>query len=320
MQPQGRSWRRWHNAQIFYGGALYIFGVSGLIACFLAWRGRIPIREGESGQSIERFGVFERANHWFTAVSFVLMALTGLIILYGNALIRPWLGASAYAELASLSAWFHVAFAVPFFIGILLMIVFWIGQNIPERLDWEWLRRGGGFVSDRQENPPARKFNAGQKLVFWGVSLGGLFLTATGVGLMFPFFWSGYTGMQLAQILHAAVGLLLIGLMIGHIYIGTIGMQGAFQAMWSGRVDRNWAKEHHSLWYRRVAQDAQASSPEPRSSPVIAFVSGAAVAVVFALVMVAIYQVASVSNTELATASKPQSVHLQTEAGSAKAK
>jgi formate dehydrogenase subunit gamma len=240
------------------------------------------------------------------------MALTGLIILYGDALLRPWLGANAYAELARTSAWLHVTFAVPFFIGVLVMIVLWIGQNIPERIDWQWLKRGGGFVSDRQENPPARKFNAGQKLVFWGVVLGGLFLTATGIGLMFPFFWSGYTGMQFAQAMHAAVGLLMIGLIIGHIYIGTVGMQGAFEAMWSGHVDRNWAKEHHSLWYRSAAQRAEPSSTARRRSyPIVAFASGSAIAVLFALAMVAIYQAASISEPELANTTRPRSVHLE---------
>src|SRR5690349_20146305 len=67
VQPQGRSWRSWRNEQIFYGGAFYVVGVSFLIALFLAWRGRIPIREGESGQTVERFSGFERANQWLTA-------------------------------------------------------------------------------------------------------------------------------------------------------------------------------------------------------------------------------------------------------------
>jgi len=203
-----------------------------------------------------------------------------------------------------------MTFAVPFVIGILVMIAVWIGQNVPERLDWEWLKRGGGFISDAQENPPARKFNAGQKLVFWGVALGGLVLTATGVGLMFPFLWAGYTGMQLAQAVHATVALLLIGLIIGHIYIGTIGMQGAFDAMWSGRVDRKWAKEHHRRWYRRVADNAEPRSERATRAPVTAFASGAVIAVLFALAMVAIYQTVRVSGPELAASTNPPSVHL----------
>jgi formate dehydrogenase subunit gamma len=311
MQPQGRSWRGVHNDKLAYGGALYVVGVSFLIAVFLAVRGRIRVAEGESGQTIPRFSAFERANHWLTAVSFLLLAATGLVILYGNGVIRPWLGARLYADLARVSAWSHMTFAVPFVLGVVVMIAVWARQNLFERLDWEWLKRGGGFIG--RANPPARKFNAGQKLVFWGVALGGLALTLTGAGLMFPFFWTGYTGMQVAQTLHAAIALLMIGLIIGHIYIGTIGMEGAFQAMWSGRVDANWAREHHRLWYETSASHSASPTIAKRgglATPGIgSFATGAAIAVLLAVFMVGAFQAASTSTSEHAARSNP-SVHL----------
>ena len=209
-----------------------------------------------------------------------------------------------------------MTFAVPFLCGVVVMIGLWTWENIPEWLDWVWLKRGGGFLSDSDESPPARKFNAGQKFVFWVVALGGLFLTATGVGLMFPFFWTGYTGMQVVLGLHAVAGLLMIGVIIGHVYIGTIGMRGAFDAMWSGRVDRNWAKEHHSLWYRKVAGDGEAPvaraivGPPASRGAIAAFASGVSIAVLLAMVMIAIYQTASISGTERTTSSNPSSVHV----------
>jgi formate dehydrogenase subunit gamma len=319
MQPQGRTWRDVHNDKLAYGGGIYVLGITALIALFLAWRGRIPVAEGESGERLQRFNAFERANHWLTAGSFILMALTGLVILYGNGLIRPWLGASAYSELARVSAWSHMAFAVPFAIGVVVMIFVWIRQNLPERLDWAWLKQGGGFMRNDGNNPPARKFNAGQKIVFWGVALAGLALIVTGVGLMFPFFWSGYTGMQLAQSLHTAIALLLIGLIIGHIYIGTIGMQGAIDAMWSGWVDRNWAKEHHSLWYRTIAPERTSAdrAPPPRVraarsslAGIGSFATGIVAAIVLSLVMYAIYEQA---NVRTANSTKNPAVHLDGE-------
>jgi formate dehydrogenase subunit gamma len=128
-------------------------------------------------------------------------------------------------------------------------------------------KQGGGFLHDNGENPPARKFNAGQKFVFWGVTVGGLLLLlASGLSLMFPFYWLGYGGTQTAQIVHACLALRLIALIFGHIYIGTVGMEGAFDAMWSGRVDRNWAKEHHSLWYERKI-DARRDAGRPHATP-----------------------------------------------------
>ena len=261
-QPQGRDWRAFRNSWPIYGGGLFIFGVCALLAAFLAYRGRIRIREGESGESVPRFGIVERVNHWMTAVSFILLALTGLITLYGRSLLRPILGPDTFADLALGSAWLHIALLVPFALGLIIMFLVWIRHNLPSRLDWEWLKRGGGLGSDHSLNPPARKFNAGQKLVFWAVILGGALLVASGLTMMFPFLWAGYDGMALGQSIHVITAMLMIGLILGHIYIGRIGMEGAFPAIWTGRVDRNWAKEHHSLWYEDLLQRG-AVSPRP---------------------------------------------------------
>ncbi|MEQ8817286.1 MAG: formate dehydrogenase subunit gamma [Thalassobaculum sp.] len=262
VQPAGRDWRSARNGPIVFGGALYMVGVLTLLAVFLAIRGRVPIKEGFSGRSVRRFDAFERANHWMTAVGFVLLALTGLILLYGKSLIRPWLGPDAFGDLAEGSAWLHMALILPFALGLIGMIVAWLWQNLPARVDLEWLKQGGGMLRADGPNPPADRFNAGQKLIFWAVILGGITLIASGVAMMFPFLWAGYAGMQLAQSIHAIVALAMIGVIFGHIYIGTVGMVGAFDAMWSGRVDRNWAKEHHSLWYRRLV-----GSEQPPSRP-----------------------------------------------------
>lgn len=256
-QPQGRTWRAFRNDWAMFGGGLFIFGITALLALFLAWRGRVRIKDGVSGESVLRFNMLERANHWMTAVSFVLLALTGVVILYGRSLIRPWLGPGTFADLASASAWLHMALILPFTLGLLFMLFAWTLQNLPKRVDWEWLKRGGGMGSEESLNPPAPKFNAGQKLIFWLVLLGGFTLVASGVTMMFPFLWAGYSGMAIAQAIHVVAGLLMIGLIIGHIYIGTVGMEGAFPAMWSGKVDRNWAKEHHSLWFEDLISRGQ---------------------------------------------------------------
>jgi formate dehydrogenase subunit gamma len=248
VQPGGRDWRRLHNDEVTYGGGWVIFGFSLLLAVFLAFRGRIPMVEGFSGRKVERFNGYERANHWLTATSFMLMALTGLVLLYGQHFIKPLVGAGAYADLALATAWVHMAFVPPFVIGALLMAIMWLRGNLPSKLDWVWLKQGGGFMRDEGPHPPARRFNAGQKLIFWAVMAGGTVLLLSGASLMLPFFWLDIEGMQWVQVIHAAVGLIMVAVIIGHIYIGTIGMEGAFDAMWSGEVDRNWAKEHHSIW------------------------------------------------------------------------
>jgi formate dehydrogenase subunit gamma len=261
QQPGGRDWRRVHNDQVRYGGGWVLFGTLVVLGAFLAARGRIKVAEGFDGRTLLRFGAFERANHWMTAGSFVLLGLTGLIIVYGKPLLIPLMGEAAFGDLAWWSVWLHMSFAIPFTFGIVGMIVVWISENLPTRVDWNWLKQGGGFLHDTPQHPPAYKFNAGQKLIFWLVVLSGMALLATGVTLMFPFYWFGYDGMQIAQTSHAVVALLMIALIFAHIYIGTIGMEGAFDAMWSGRVDWNWAKEHHSIWFRKITGQAPKYGP-----------------------------------------------------------
>ncbi|MBU2531484.1 MAG: cytochrome b/b6 domain-containing protein, partial [Alphaproteobacteria bacterium] len=185
-QPEGRHWRTLHNSQVRYGGGWIIFGMLFVLATFLAVRGRVPIAEGESGERIQRFNALERANHWLTSSSFILMALTGLVLLYGKPLLLPLIGLDAYASVARWSAWLHMVFVVPFVIGVILMIALWAAANLPDRYDWPWLKRLGGFLHD-SENPPADRFNAGQKVVFWGVVLGGLVLLISGLAMMYPF-------------------------------------------------------------------------------------------------------------------------------------
>lgn len=254
VQPQGRTFRRSHEDWLRWTGGWLILGTCLALALFLLGRGRIKTAEGESGAVVERFNSTERATHWMTASAFLIMAVTGLVILYGKPLLLPWMGADAFSSLARGSAWVHMASTVPFVLGIVMMIVMWLPGNLWARGDWEWLRRGGGFMRDDGHNPPADRFNAGQKFVFWAVVLGGLALLATGVVLMLPFYMLGYTGMQWAQLLHAGIALLMVALILGHIYIGTVGMSGAFHAMWSGLVDRNWAREHHRTWYNRLTR------------------------------------------------------------------
>jgi formate dehydrogenase subunit gamma len=254
-QPEGRDWRSDRNNPVRFGGSWLIFGIGLALALFLFARGRIQIVEGRSGETVPRFNALERANHWMTASAFIIMALTGLVILYGTALLLPLVGEHGLGQIAWWSTWLHASAAVPFVLGVIIMVVLWLRENLITRLDLHWLRRFGGFLNDDPHKPSADRFNAGQKLVFWGVFLGGLAALASGLALMFPFHWLGYVGMQWAQIIHAVIGLLLVALIIGHIYIGTVGMEGAVDAMWSGRVDRNWAKEHHDRWYARIINE-----------------------------------------------------------------
>ena len=152
-------------------------------------------------------------------------------------------------------------------LGIVVMLVVWVWENLPDRYDAHWLKVGGGFFDkSNRTHPPAARFNAGQKLIFWSVVLGGAALSVSGLFMLFPFQFADVNGMQLAQTIHAVVGVLMVAVILGHIYIGTLGMEGAYEAMGSGTVDLNWAKEHHSVWAERQKAEA-GSPPRPMATP-----------------------------------------------------
>ncbi|MES1156067.1 MAG: formate dehydrogenase subunit gamma, partial [Pseudorhodoplanes sp.] len=240
-------------------------GMIALLAIFYLVRGSVRLMSGRSGRTILRFDALERTVHWMTAASFIVLAISGLNITFGRQLVLPLLGPSAFSTVSEWLKYAHNFLSFPFTIGVLFMLVMWIKDNIPDRTDVEWLKEGGGIVGHK--HPAARRFNAGQKGIFWIVVLGGIAMAITGYMLMFPF-WGGVgiANMQLSQVVHGVVGVLFIAAILGHIYIGTLGMEGAFEAMGSGEVDMNWAKEHHSLWVKEEAARGH-SSADPRMTP-----------------------------------------------------
>ena len=245
-QPAGRDWRQFHEVTLKWVGAISILGVLlGLVVFYLV-RGMVKIQAGRSGRVIVRFNTFERFVHWMTATCFIVLAISGLNITFGKHLLLPLLGPETFTTWSQLLKYMHNYLSFPFAIGVVLITFMWIAGNIPNRVDKEWVRRGGGIVGD--DHPPAYRFNAGQKMIYWIVVLGGTAVAISGYLLMFPFYGTGIAGMQLAQIVHGVIALLFVAAMLGHIYIGTIGMEGAFEAMSEGTVDVNWARQHHSLW------------------------------------------------------------------------
>jgi formate dehydrogenase subunit gamma len=272
IQSEGDNWRAWRNGPITVGGAWGLLGIIGLLALFFVFRGRIRIDAGPSGKSIERFNGIERFTHWLTAVSFVLLGLTGLNILYGKYVLLPVLGPEAFAALTIAGKYVHDFVSFAFILGIVMMFVIWVRQNIVNKEDIVWLAKAGGLFV-KGVHPPSRKFNAGQKILFWLVILGGGSLALSGLSLLFPyqlamFEWTfqilnvfGFglptdltplQEMQWSQWWHAIMGMIMIVVIIAHIYIGSLGMEGAFDAMGTGRVDENWAREHHNLWVEEV--------------------------------------------------------------------
>ena len=260
VQPQGREWREFRTVALRWIGGIAILGMIAVIVIFYLSRGMVRLESGRSGRTVVRFNVFERFVHWMTATCFIILAISGLNITFGRPLLLPLIGFDAFSEWSQWAKYAHNYLSFPFTIGVVLIFLMWIAGNIPNKADVEWIKRGGGLMG--HDHPPAYRFNAGQKMIYWIVVIGGGLVAATGYVLMFPFYTTGIEGMQLAQIVHSVVAVLFVAAMIAHIYIGTIGMEGAFEAMGSGEVDANWAREHHSLWFDEQA----ARSGQPHSA------------------------------------------------------
>jgi formate dehydrogenase subunit gamma len=263
-QPAGRAWREFRNVTLRWIGGIAILGVLALLVIFYLSRGMVRIEDGRSGRTIVRFTAFERFVHWMTATCFIILAVSGLNITFGRPLLLPLIGFEAFSEWSQWAKYAHNYLSFPFTIGVVLIFLMWIAGNIPNKVDFDWMKRGGGIVG--HDHPPANRFNAGQKAIYWIVVIGGTTVAVTGYELMFPFYISGIEGMQLAQIVHSIVAVLFVAAMLAHIYIGTIGMEGAFEAMGAGTVDVNWAREHHSLWLEEQNARTGADDARPRAT------------------------------------------------------
>lgn len=244
--PAGRDWRQFHTVTLKWIGAVVILGTLLLLVIFYLVRGSVRIESGRSGIKIVRFTAFERFVHWMTAGCFIVQALSGLNITFGRALLLPLIGHEAFTTFSEAAKYAHNFLSFPFTLGVVVIFFIWVAGNIPNSVDVAWVKRGGGIVG--HDHPPAYRFNAGQKTIFWIQMGGGTAMVVSGYLLIFPFYGTTVGDMQLAEIAHAIIAMLYIAAMIGHIYIGSLGMEGAFEAMGTGTVDLNWAKEHHSLW------------------------------------------------------------------------
>jgi formate dehydrogenase subunit gamma len=249
----GEAWRNVRNQWIIpYGGSLIAL-VLLAVGLFYWRRGPLGGHEADTGRTVERFTYFERAAHWTNAIAFVTLAVSGLVMAFGKFILLPFMGATLFGWLTYALKTAH-NFAGPLF-AVSLVIVFltFVRDNLPAKGDLEWLSKAGGLFGSHEV--PSHRFNAGEKVIFWG----GVFLlgaTVVGSGLVLDKLLPGiaYTrgNMQVAHLIHAVASLLMMAMFIGHIYLGTVGMKGAFQAMRTGVVDEAWAKEHHAHWHADV--------------------------------------------------------------------
>jgi formate dehydrogenase subunit gamma len=293
IQNEGIWWLNFREGPLMRGGAWLLGATLLALALFYLIRGRIRIDGEKTGNTVTRFKAVERFAHWLMGGSFIVLALTGLITLFGRTVLIPLFGRDSFALLAGSSKWIHNNISWAFIIGLSLVFFMWVLDNLPKRHDLTWLAQGGGILK-KGVHPPAAKFNAGQKLIFWAVILLGTLVSLSGLSLLFPFelplfaktfavlngsglpqlFGFGelplaltpHQEMQYSQIAHALIAFVLMAIVLAHIYIGSVGMEGAFDAMGSGEVEEQWAREHHSLWLKEISSEDRPSASAPAPS------------------------------------------------------
>lgn len=262
----GEAWRQVRNNWLIpYGGSLLLIAL-GAVALFYWGKGTMELHGQETGRKIERFTPLERSAHWANAIAFVALAVSGIVMAFGQFFILPVIGKTLFGGLTYILKNVH-NFAGPLFaVSLVIVIITFVRDNLPRSEDLTWLLKGGGLFSGTEV--PSHRFNAGEKVLFWlGVFLLGLVVVASGLVLdkLVPGLLYERSTMQIGHMIHAAAAFLMMALFIGHIYMGTLGMRGAYSAMREGYVDETWAKEHHELWYN----DIQAGKiPAQRSQPV----------------------------------------------------
>ena len=279
VQDGGMRWLLLRSGPVADYTAYGLGGIIALLALFYLIRGKILIDGEKTGRTVTRFKAVERFAHWVLAGSFILLGLTGLYSLFGRMVLIPLFGKESFASIAIVSKWIHNNVSWAFMIALVVIFFMWVMHNIPNRTDLKWLAMGGGIFK-KGVHPPAKRFNAGQKIIFWSVIVLGASISASGLSLLFPFelpmfgvtfakmnalgitemlgmeplrsVLAPQEEMQLAQLWHTIVASVFILIIVAHIYIGSVGMEGAYDAMGSGEVEEQWAREHHSLWLDEV--------------------------------------------------------------------
>jgi formate dehydrogenase subunit gamma len=257
VSPSGRPFADRMEGWVKRYGGWFLIGVVVLLAAFYVVRGRVRVESGMSGKTVERFTGIERFGHWMLAVSFLVLAITGLNIRFGRSVLLPITGPETFTWLSQWGKYLHNYASFAFMAGLILVTLMWIGHNFPAKGDLAWIKAGGGILK-KGVHPPAKKFNFGQKVIFWLVVLGGAALSVTGINMMFDAGTANKAWLAGNIWIHSLVAIGLTGVALAHIYIGSIGMQGAFGAMGTGKVDLNWAKEHHSLWVEEMQKSGGA--------------------------------------------------------------
>jgi formate dehydrogenase subunit gamma len=250
IQGSGQNWRQLRNGPIAtYGGWLLGFTLAS-IAIFYFVRGRVELNHPRTGETIVRWTLTERTLHWITAGVFILLAITGLSLLYGRLVLIPLFGLEGFSIYANIAKWVHNLIGPVFMLTLFSLLIKWFKLNFFTKIDLKWFAEFGGMIGNN--HPSAGKLNGGEKVWFWALATIGVAMCITGLILDFPNFGQEREVIQVSHLIHLLSALVLIAFSFGHIYIGTAGTEGALEGMTTGKVDKAWAKQHHDLWLEEL--------------------------------------------------------------------
>lgn len=260
VQSAGETWRQIRNGPVTVWGGFAILIVIAVLAAIYFSFGPLKTHDKPTGRLMPRFTQFERWAHWTSAISFCVLAVSGLVMLFGKHVLLPVTGYTLFGWLASLLKNLHNFVGPVFLLSVIVMVPNLVRDNLPKSYDFNWFAKAWAMFA-RNEHVPSGRFNGGEKAWFWGCVVGLTLLSAvTGLILLFPNFDQTRATMQLTWIFHAISALLFMLVALGHIYVGTIGVEDAYQAMRSGYVDETWAKEHHEYWYNEMKSGARSAA------------------------------------------------------------
>ncbi len=266
IDDAGEQWRRYRMEQLAPYGALVLGGMIGIFVLYYLIRGKIRIEEGRSGQRIRRYTGAEMGVHWILATTFVILTLSGLILLYGRWVLIPLLGPEGFSATATASKILHNYVGLLFAAIVPIAFFLYLKDSLFNlKVDGQWFRRAGGYFGGKE--PSSEKVNAGQKMWYWVAMLGGLVLIVSGLVLDFPNFQQGRAWLQYAHVIHTIAAIGVIAFFAVHLYLATVGVEGALESMIDGHVDANWARQHHDLWYEKVKAQAGESVAEEQLTP-----------------------------------------------------
>lgn len=252
MITAGEAWRQFRNGPVTFIGGWLVVLVAIVILAFYFVFGPVRLHDRPTGRLLRRFSTVDQVVHWSVAISFCILGLSGLIMLFGKHVLLPVIGYTLFGWLTALGKNLHNFIAPVFIVSVIAMIVLFIRHNLPKLYDLNFLLNGWNVMA-KGKHVPSGKFNGGEKVWFWGGAVVlSVIVSWSGLVLLFPNFDQTRAVMQDAWIVHAVAALLYIAISFGHIYLGTIGLDGAYQAMRTGYVDETWAKEHHEYWYHEV--------------------------------------------------------------------